>query len=156
MTQINSLVYWTAKFKSPLFYVQQPCYVKGPVTLQHIFLFLRRACVLCILPRWIKCGPPLIVSGCASKAVCVWFYVNHESACIVYASSMRGTRVGCQCLCVKTGPKRRTSTDAPPSYHAWTAHVSLSFHWHSRSVHMFGPAPSVIHALGVRQLFMEY
>jgi hypothetical protein len=29
--------------------------------------------------------------------------VIHESACVVYASSMRGTRVGRQCLCVGTG-----------------------------------------------------
>jgi hypothetical protein len=51
--------------------------------------------------------------------------------------TMRGTRVGRQCLNASELARNRTrprpSTDAPRSYHAWTAHVSRSFHWQSRT-----------------------
>ena len=63
-----------------------------------IFSFLRVACVVCVIRRCIERGPSLIVSECASKAVCAWFEfwtvkkivcVIHESAFVVHASSMR-------------------------------------------------------------------
>jgi hypothetical protein len=65
----------------------------------HRFSFLRGACVVCIIRRWNERGLSVIVSGCESKAVCAWFWVLngsnasvcviHESACVVYVSSMR-------------------------------------------------------------------
>jgi hypothetical protein len=92
----------------------------------HRFSFLLGACIVCVIRLWNECGLSVIVSGCASKAVWAWFWVLngskfsvcviHESAFIVYASSMcdyaclRGTRVGRQCWCVGTGLKPRTST----------------------------------------------
>jgi len=82
---------------------------KGPVTqrkrmnqarITHRFSLLRGACVVCVIRRWIERGPSVIVSGCAWKAGCAWFWVLngskkmpvcviHGSACVVYASSMR-------------------------------------------------------------------
>jgi len=57
----------------------------------HRFSFLRGAWVICIICRWIEHGPLVIVSGCASKADCVWVCVCviHESVCVVDALSMR-------------------------------------------------------------------
>jgi len=55
-----------------------------------------------------------------------------------------------------------TSTDAPSSYYALTAHVSRSSRnesactWNVREACVFGRAPSVIHASGVRRMLVEY
>ena len=55
---------------------------KGPVTqrkrmnharITHRFSFLRGACVVCVIRRWNERGPSVIVSVCASKAVCAFF-----------------------------------------------------------------------------------
>ena len=58
------------------------------------------------------------------------------------------------------------STEAPPSYQAWTAHLSRSFHWHLLTIAkrkclymercVFRRASPVIYALGVRWIFIEY
>jgi hypothetical protein len=85
----------------------------------------------------------VIVSGCASKVVCAWFWVFngskifnwawvcviHESACVVCASSMRDCTEHTSAVSgyasaelVRNRACPRPSTDAPRSYHAWTAH----------------------------------
>ena len=155
----------------------------------HRFSFLRGACVVCVIRRWNERGPSVIVSVCASKAVCAffefWTVQNFSDAQLCVG--VRNSCVGVRCLCVeyawlcaghalavsayaselvRNRARPRPSTDAPRSYHAWTAHISRSFHWHPRNesactwnVHeacVFGRAPSVIHASGVRRMFVEY
>ena len=155
----------------------------------HRFSFLRGACVVCVIRRWNERGPSVIVSVCASKAVCAffefWTVQNFSDAQLCVG--VRNSCVGVRCLCVEYAwlcaghasavsayaselvlnrARPRPSTDAPRSYHAWTAHISRSFHWHPRNesactwyVHeacVFGRAPSVIHASGVRRMFVEY
>jgi len=56
------------------------------------------------------------------RSLCVeyaWLWAGHASAVSAYASEL-----------IQNRARPRPSTDAPPSYHAWTAHVSRSFHWH--------------------------
>jgi hypothetical protein len=57
------------------------------------------------------------------RSLCVkyaWLWAGHASAVSAYASEL-----------VRNRARQRPSTDAPLSYHAWTAHVSRSFHWQS-------------------------
>jgi len=76
--------------------------------------------------------------------------------------TMHRTCSGCQCLCVRTGLKPCMSTVAPPSFYAWTMHVSRSSWnesactWNIREACVFGRAPPMIHAKGVRLIFVEY
>ena len=126
----------------------------------HLFSFLRRACVVWVICRWIERGPSLIVSGCASKAVCAWFWALNGSIFFrrttvhrwaVFMSRCRSVCVEYAWLCaghgsavsayaselVRNRARPRPSTDAPPSYHAWTAHVSRSFNWRLRSMRVW-------------------
>jgi len=144
-----------------------------------IFSFLRGACVACVFRRWIERGPSLIVSTCrcTSKAVCAWFWVlnslkkSDAHLCVGVRYSWVGVRSLCVAyawLCpghasavsayaselVQNRARPRPSSEAPPSYHDWTAHVSL----HSTDVCeacVFGCALSVSHASGVRRVFVE-
>jgi len=81
----------------------------------------------------------------------VWLCAGHASAVSAYASDL-----------VRNSARPRPSTDAPPSHHAWTAHVSRSSRnksactWNVRKACVFGRAPSVIYASGVRRMFVEY
>ena len=67
---------------------------------------------------------------------CASVCVIHESVCVVFASSMRdyardmrrSTVSAYASELVRNRAIPRPSTDAPPSYHAETAHVSRSFH----------------------------
>ena len=63
------------------------------------------------------------------RSLCVkyaWLCAGRASVISAYAPELVRNR---------TCP--RPSTDAPPSYHTWTAHVSRSFHLRSRSVHVW-------------------
>ena len=86
-----------------------------------------------------------------------------------FASSMRGyARDMCRPSVLmhrnwfETAHVPCTSTDAPSSYYALTAHVSRSSRnesactWNVREACVFGRAPSVIHASGVRRMLVEY
>ena len=52
-----------------------------------------------------------------------WLCARHTLAVSAYASEL-----------VRNRTRPRPSTDAPRSYHAWTAHVSRSFHWHPLTI----------------------
>ena len=139
---------------------------KGPVTqrkrmnharITHRFSFLRGACVVCVIRRWNERGLSVIVSVCASKAVCAWFefWTVQNFSDAQLCVGVRNSCVGVRCLCVeyawlcaghasavsayaselvRNRARPRPSTDAPRSYHAWTAHISRSFHWHSLTI----------------------
>jgi hypothetical protein len=79
--------------------------------------------------------------------------------------TMRGTRVGHQCLCVGTGLKPRTSTSVHwrPTFVSRMNRARITFipltlacTWNVREACVFGRAPSVIHASGVSFMFVEY
>jgi hypothetical protein len=123
----------------------------------HKFSFLCGACVVCVIRWWNKRGLSVIVSGCASKVVCAWFWVLNGSnfffdtqICVYVRNSLVGVRSLCvkyAWLCaghasavsayalelVRNRARPRPSTDTPRSYHAWTTHVSCLFHWHAHS-----------------------
>jgi hypothetical protein len=102
---------------------------------------------------------------------CASVCVIHESACVVYASSMREYAwykrrpSVLMSELVRNRALPRPSTDAPRSYHAWTARsfhrhpltitYKLACTWNVREACLFGRAPSVIHASGVRRTFVE-
>jgi len=77
-----------------------------------------------------------------------WIWAGNTSANSAYASELVWNRA-----------RPRSSTDALPSYHPWIAHVSQNESactWNVHEVCVFWCAPSVIHAMGVHQMFMEY
>jgi len=123
----------------------------------HIFLFLRVACVVCVIRRWIERGPSLIVSGCASKA------------CVVYASSMRDyardTRrpsvlVRRNCFETSHVHVRPMTTQLHITHEQRTYHVHAwnksACEWYVREACVFGRALSVIHASSVHRMFVKY
>jgi len=88
------------------------------------------------------------------RSLCVeyaWLCSGHASAVSAYASEL-----------VRTAHVPCTSTDAPSSYHAWTAHISRSSRnesactWIFREACVFGRAPSVIHTSAVRRMFQWF
>jgi hypothetical protein len=116
----------------------------------HRFSFLRGACVICVICQLNELGT---VSDCewmclegglcvilsferfkifpthvgvrnswvGMHSLCVeyvWLCAGHASAVSAYASELVRNRI-----------RPRPSTDAPRSYHAWTAHVLRNFHW---------------------------
>ena len=127
-----------------------------------IFSFLRGACVACVFRRWIERGPSLIVSACASKAVCAWFWVLngviHESACVVHASSMRDyARDTHRPSVLMRRDWFDTAHVRPLTPHLHITREQRTNHVHSTDIHcVFGRAPSCVHASGVRRMFMEY
>jgi len=154
---------------------------KGPVTqrkrmnharITHIFSFLRRACVVCVIRRWIERGPSLIVSWYASKAVSAWFWVSNgsknyvryswvgvRSLCVEYASLCAGHESAVSAYAselVQNRARPRPSTDAPPSYHARTAHVSRAFvDMRGTKVHVRGTFAKRACLDALRQWFMR-
>ena len=110
----------------------------------HIFSFLevdvRRWWFVCDYEFWtVKKCALFVRSLCVEYA---WLCAGHASA--VSASELVRNRA------------------CPLLYYTWTAHILRSFHWHPLTITykthecVFGRALSVIHASGVRWMFVEY
>jgi hypothetical protein len=120
---------------------------------------VRRRRYVCDFKFWTVPNFPdaQLCTGVRNSWVCVrslcieytWLCARHPSVVSGYASELFRNRT-------RTCP----STDAPPSYYAWTTHLSHSFHWHPVTITsktwkfcevcVFGRTPSVIRASDVR------
>jgi len=87
--------------------------------------------------------------------------VIHETACVVYASSMRDYARDTRRLSVLM--RQNWFETAHVYLHPLTTHLRITFiaeqsacTWNVREACVFGRAPSVIHASGVRRMFVEY
>ena len=119
----------------------------------HRFSFLRGACVVCVIRRWNERGPSVIVSVCASKAVCAffefWTVQNFSDAQLCVG--VRNSCVDVRCLCVeyawlcaghasavsayaselvRNRARPRPSTDA----HVHITHEPRTYHVHSADI----------------------